>query len=97
MTRTEYDKVWQPVKVTAPEGGETCYTYDHLKRLTVATDHTGRTVRFAYNPNGNLIQIRYPDDSHNPIGDQRSLGQEFQYLLENNYEWNPLTMTMSPK
>ena len=35
--------------------------------------------------------------SHNPIGDQRSLGQEFQYLLENNYEWNPLTMTMSPK
>lgn len=34
--------------------------------------------------------------SHNPIGDQGALGKEYQYLLDNNYRWNPETMTMSP-
>ena len=35
--------------------------------------------------------------SHNPIGDQGALGDEYRYLLENNYKWDPKTMTMSPK
>ena len=35
--------------------------------------------------------------SHNPIGDDGALGQEYQYLLENNYKWNEKTMTMIPQ
>ncbi len=34
--------------------------------------------------------------SHNPFFDQGALGQEYQYLLKNNYIWDSETMTMSP-
>ena len=35
--------------------------------------------------------------SHNPVGDTGTLGQEFKYLLKNNYSRNETTMTMVPK
>lgn len=35
--------------------------------------------------------------SHNPIGDRGALGLEYEYLMKNNYEWNPEAMTMNPK
>lgn len=35
--------------------------------------------------------------SHNPINDTGALGQEYQYLLKNNYKWDAGTMTMKPK
>ena len=35
--------------------------------------------------------------SHNPVNDQGALGQEYQYLLKNDYIWDGTTMTMSPK
>lgn len=35
--------------------------------------------------------------SHNPINDAGTLGQEYHYLLENNYMWDNVTMTMKPK
>lgn len=34
--------------------------------------------------------------SHNPLNDTGSLGKEYQYLLQNNYIWDDITMTMSP-
>lgn len=35
--------------------------------------------------------------SHDPINDTGAIGQEFEYLLENNYRWNDETMTMKPR
>jgi len=35
--------------------------------------------------------------SHNPINDIGALGQEYQYLLKNNYKWDAGTMTMRPR
>ena len=35
--------------------------------------------------------------SHNPINDTGALGQEYQYLLKNNYKWDAGTMTMKPR
>ena len=35
--------------------------------------------------------------SHNPINDTGALGQEYQYLLRNNYKWDAGTMTMKPR
>lgn len=35
--------------------------------------------------------------SHNPKGDTGALGQEYEYLVNNGYKWNPDTMTMVPK
>lgn len=34
--------------------------------------------------------------SHDPVNDLGALGQEYQYLLKNNYIWDEVTMTMSP-
>ena len=35
--------------------------------------------------------------SHNPINDKGALGKEYQYLLDNNYIFDPETMIMKPK
>lgn len=35
--------------------------------------------------------------SHYPIGDPGALGMEYEYLQQNNYIWDSLTMTMRPK
>ena len=35
--------------------------------------------------------------SHNPIEDSDFLGKEYKYLLNNNYIWDDITMTMSPR
>lgn len=34
--------------------------------------------------------------SHNPINDTGAFGQEYQYLLDNNYKWDAGTMTIYP-
>ena len=34
--------------------------------------------------------------SHNPVNDLGALGQEYQYLIKNNYIWDDVTMTMTP-
>lgn len=33
----------------------------------------------------------------NPINDTGALGQEYKYLLNNNYRWDAATMTMKPR
>lgn len=35
--------------------------------------------------------------SHNPIEGSGFLGKEYKYLLNNNYIWDDITMTMSPR
>lgn len=35
--------------------------------------------------------------SHNPVGDEGTLGKEFEYLKANNYKWNSSTLTMEPR
>lgn len=35
--------------------------------------------------------------SHNPVNDIGALGQEYQYLLKNNYKWDAGSMMMKPK
>ena len=35
--------------------------------------------------------------SHNPVGDKGALGNEYKYLMDHGYDWNPETMTAIPK
>ena len=92
-------------------GGETSYivkagddyAYFDLKDWSAIKDKYGFTDADMFK----LFNESFLDDginagklfqfSHNPIDDTGALGMEYNYLLENGYEWDPVTMTMSRK
>ena len=92
-------------------GGATSYITkagSEYEYFSLGKDWDTIKVKYGYTDNDmfKLFNEAFLDDginagktfqfSHNPINDTGALGQEYQYLLNNNYKWDTGTMTMYP-
>ena len=57
VTRYEYNRNYQTVKVTDALGGSTTTSYDALGRVTSTTDAEGNTTTYTYDANGNVLTV----------------------------------------
>ncbi|MGN0161102.1 MAG: hypothetical protein ACI4AQ_06925 [Lachnospiraceae bacterium] len=93
-------------------GGPTSYITkagDDYTYFSLGNDWNTIKAKYGYTDNDmfKLFNEAFLDDginagktfqfSHNPIKDTGTLGQEYQYLLKNNYKWDGGTMTMKPQ
>lgn len=62
VTRFEYDKAGNLVKMTDPLGREETYTYNRLGGLISKKDFNGNIVQYGYDPKGRLVSTSLPGD-----------------------------------
>ena len=76
MTEYGYDENSQPTSVVT-NGNESLYEYDAMGNVSSVTDAEGRCVKLAYDLNGNLTEIIYPDGTKD-VNEYDALGRVVQ-------------------
>ncbi|MEP1075191.1 putative Ig domain-containing protein [Leptolyngbya sp. PL-A3] len=77
VTRMEYDNAGRMIRVTNPEGDVTQTIYDAVGNRIEKVDALGRSTRYVYDEQGQLVETIYPDGTPNNVADNPRTRTEY--------------------